>query len=101
MSLLEYMIIFFIALPIFLVWGWCIVQIVARPDLRVLAKAGWIAAIILLPIIGLVAYFMMSARKGPVDDTEEWEDRSAEEIEDEVYRSTHMTATQRTDKLFR
>jgi heme/copper-type cytochrome/quinol oxidase subunit 2 len=101
MSFLEYMLLFFVALPIVVIWGWCLVQIVARPDLRVWKKVLWIAAVILLPIIGLVAYFLTAARRGPVDDTDEWEDRSAEEIEKEVYLSTHATAVQRTDDLFR
>jgi hypothetical protein len=38
---------------------------------------------------------IFSAKRGPVDDTKLWEDKSAEEIEANAYRASHMTATDR------
>lgn len=84
--------IFLVALPLMAIWIWCVIHIVARPDLRAWAKALWIIGILLLPVIGAVAYLISWKRHGPVDETKAWEGKSAEEIEEAVFHSTHMSA---------
>jgi hypothetical protein len=96
MSFLEVLIVFFVVMPLLAIWVWCLFHILARPDLSAFAKALWIVGVLLLPIIGAVAYLVSYRKRGPIDDTKEWEDKSAEEIEDEVFHSTHMTSMDRS-----
>ncbi|HWC29961.1 MAG TPA: PLD nuclease N-terminal domain-containing protein [Dehalococcoidia bacterium] len=95
MSFFMYTLIFMVVFFLAVIWVFCLVQIVARPDLRVWQKVAWIAGILVFPIVGAVAYMIFSAKRGPVDDTKLWEDKSAEEIEANAYRASHMTATDR------
>lgn len=46
-------------IPVLILWGYAIVSLVGRPDLGVGAKVLWFLAIIWLPIIGSVLYFML------------------------------------------
>jgi hypothetical protein len=101
MSTFEYLLLFFVALPLVVVWVWCLVQIVARPDMRLWEKVLWAVGILVLPVVGAIAYIVVAGKQGPVDETKEWEDKSAREIEAEVYQSSHMTTTQRFDDLFK
>ena len=48
----------FIVLPLVIVWVIGVVDIVRR-DLSLQAKAGWITIALLLPVIGVIAYFAM------------------------------------------
>jgi hypothetical protein len=77
------------------IWIWSIIQIIARPDFRVLTKVLWIAAVLFFPIVGTIVYLVYSGKRGPIDETKKWEDMSAEEIEATEYRASHMTATDR------
>ena len=86
---------FFIILPLIAVWVYCAAHIVARPDLRVWQKALWMIGILILPIIGAVAYLLMWRKHGPIDETKAWEDKSAEEIEQAVWQSENMSSTDR------
>jgi hypothetical protein len=96
MSFFGYAILFMVGFLVLAIWVWSIVQIVARPDFSVLAKALWIAAVLVFPIVGTIAYLVYSAKRGPIDETKKWEDMSAEEIEAAEYRASHMTATDRS-----
>jgi Phospholipase_D-nuclease N-terminal len=88
--------VFFIAIPLIAIWVWCVIQIVARPDLQLWGKALWIIGILVLPVIGAVAYLISSRGRAPIDETKDWEGKSAEEIEEAVFHSTHMSATDRS-----
>jgi type VI protein secretion system component VasK len=96
MSTLEYVILFFVAFILAAIWVFCLVQIIARPDLNVGAKILWALAILVFPLIGAAAYIIYSSKRGPIDETQIWEEKSAEEIEEAAYRSSHMTASDRT-----
>ena len=45
------------------VWILVAVRVVRRHDLGVGGKVGWILAILLLPVIGLFAYFLWDASR--------------------------------------
>ena len=46
-------------IPVLLLWGYAIVSLVGRRDLGVGAKLLWLLAILVVPIIGSVLYFML------------------------------------------
>lgn len=52
------MLFFFIWVPVVLMWMFAIVDLFMRPDLSGWGKAGWLLAIVLLPILGTVLYFV-------------------------------------------
>jgi hypothetical protein len=95
MSFLGYAILFMVGFLVIAIWAWSIVQIVARPDFSVPAKALWIAGVLILPVIGTIVYLVYSAKRGPIDETKKWEDMSPEEIREAEYRASHMTTTDR------
>jgi phospholipase D-like protein len=97
MSFWEVTIFLFVVIPLLAIWVFCLFHIVARPDLKVWAKVLWLVGILVLPIIGAVAYLIAWKKHGPIDDTKEWEDKSARDIEDEMFRSTHMTSADRSE----
>lgn len=52
----------FAALVAFLVaWGVAALSVLRRGDLGVLAKAIWIVAMLVLPLLGLLAYYLWQA----------------------------------------
>jgi Phospholipase_D-nuclease N-terminal len=79
--------VFFVLVPLVAIWVFCVINIVGRPDMKFWTKALWIIGILVLPIIGAVAFLIYLSKRGPVDETKEWEGRSAEEIEDAVFQS--------------
>ena len=96
MSSVTYMLIaFFVILPLVAIWCYCLFHIVARPDLKLWQKFAWGAGILVLPIIGAIAYLIAWKQHGPIDDTALWEDKSAEEIEEAVWQSENMTSGDR------
>jgi len=52
-------------IPVVLLWGYAIVSLIGRRDLGIGARLLWLLAILLLPIIGSVLYFML--RPAPQD----------------------------------
>ena len=53
-----------VTLAVFLfVWALVAVRIVRRNDLGVLGKVLWIVGILVIPILGLLAYFMWDASR--------------------------------------
>ncbi len=48
----------FIYIPLVAMWIFGLADVFRRPDLSGLTKVAWVLAIIWLPIIGLVAYFI-------------------------------------------
>jgi hypothetical protein len=69
----------FIILPLLIIWGIAIYDILRRPLPRQ-TKAAWVLIVVLLPVIGTIAYFVlrkpseeeirlkMQADADPVDD---------------------------------
>jgi hypothetical protein len=52
-------------IPVVLLWGYAIVSLIGRHDLGLGIKLVWLLAILFLPIIGSVLYFMV--RPAPQD----------------------------------
>jgi hypothetical protein len=52
-------------IPVVLLWGYAIISLIGRHDLGIGMKLVWLLAILLLPIIGSVLYFML--RPAPQD----------------------------------
>ena len=46
-------------IPVLILWGYAIVSLVGRPDLGIGAKLLWLLAIVVLPLIGSILYFML------------------------------------------
>ena len=56
----------FAALVAFLfVWFLVAVRIIRRNDIGVLGKVLWIIAILVIPLVGLLAYFLWDAARPP------------------------------------
>ncbi|MFO7571599.1 MAG: PLDc N-terminal domain-containing protein [Gaiellaceae bacterium] len=52
----------FAALVTFLVaWGFAVLSVVRRGDLGVLGKGLWIVAMLVIPLFGLLAYYLWQA----------------------------------------
>jgi hypothetical protein len=45
------------------VWALVAVRIVRRPDLSVLGKVAWIVVILVIPLVGLLVYFLWDASR--------------------------------------
>jgi hypothetical protein len=53
-----------VTLAVFLfVWALVAVRIIRRDDLSALGKAVWIVAILVVPLVGLLVYFIWDAAK--------------------------------------
>ena len=52
------MLIFFIIIPLLMIWLFAIVDLFMRPDLSGVAKALWLVGIVILPLIGTLVYFV-------------------------------------------
>ena len=46
-------------IPVLILWGYAIVSLVGRRDLGIGAKLLWLLAILALPLIGSILYFML------------------------------------------
>jgi type VI protein secretion system component VasK len=99
MSFIAYALLVFVVLALVAVWFWCLVQIVARPDMSFWAKALWIVGILVLPVVGAIAFLIYFRKLGPVNDTKEWDEKSAEEIEQQVFRSENIAGSERMDRI--
>jgi hypothetical protein len=49
---------FFIGIPLLVIWAIAIVDIIRR-DIPTGTKAAWILVVLILPVIGTIAYFVM------------------------------------------
>lgn len=58
MSFWELMMIVLVVIPLILLWVFTLVDIFKRQDLSGLAKALWAIAILFLPLIGMIVYFV-------------------------------------------
>jgi hypothetical protein len=46
-------------IPVAILWGYAIISLIGRRDLGIGAKLLWLLAILVLPVIGSIVYFMM------------------------------------------
>jgi hypothetical protein len=46
-------------IPVLILWGYAIVSLIGRRDLGIGGKLLWLLAILVLPIIGSILYFML------------------------------------------
>lgn len=99
MSPLVYsLLIIFVILPLMAIWVFCLFHIVARPDLKVWQKVLWAVGVFVFPLVGAIAYLYAWKKRGPIDETRKYESMSAEEIEDAMWRSQHMTSSDRIER---
>jgi hypothetical protein len=52
----------FIGVPALLIWIWALVDAVRNADLSTLERAAWIAAVLVLPGVGALAYIAIPGR---------------------------------------
>lgn len=46
-------------IPVLILWGYALASLIGRPDLTLVAKLLWLVGILVLPILGSTAYFML------------------------------------------
>jgi hypothetical protein len=69
MSFWELMMIVLVVIPLILLWVFTLVDLFKRHDLSGLAKALWAIAILFLPLIGMIVYFV-TRPPTPIDQSE-------------------------------
>lgn len=52
------LVVMFIVIPLLMIWGFTVVDLFTRPDLRGISKVLWLFGIVFFPIIGTIAYFL-------------------------------------------
>jgi Phospholipase_D-nuclease N-terminal len=57
-----------IFIPLVMIWAFALIDLFRRPDLSGLAKALWVIAILLLPLLGMLIYFIT---RQPLPEEEE------------------------------
>ena len=67
---------FVVAIPVYLLIGYTIFDIVRRSDLAGLRKALWIGAVVVLPVIGTLLYLLARPFADPAHVTRRGNDRS-------------------------
>ena len=58
----EFLLIMAICLPITALWVGCIIDIIARPDIRGISKALWLLLVLFLPLFGSLIYVIVRPR---------------------------------------
>ena len=58
-SAAQWILLLLFVIPVLILWGYAIVSLIGRHDLGIGAKLLWLLAILVLPIIGSVLYFML------------------------------------------
>jgi hypothetical protein len=48
----------FIVVPLFMIWGFTIADLFMRPDMHGFTKAVWLFGIIFFPVLGTILYFL-------------------------------------------
>jgi hypothetical protein len=55
----QWVLLLVFVIPVVILWGYAIVSLVGRHDLGAGPKLVWLVAILVLPVIGSVLYFML------------------------------------------
>ena len=59
METFWYMFFFFlVAVPLMVTWLGCVIDVVARPNMGVFAKALWVIAMLVFPFVGCIVYLI-------------------------------------------
>lgn len=58
-SAVQWILLIGFLIPIAILWGYALVSLVRRPDLGVGGKLLWLLAILVVPILGAITYFML------------------------------------------
>jgi hypothetical protein len=77
MSFWQLIFVLLIFIPIILLWVFSLVDIFKRPDLSGAAKALWAIAILFLPLIGMIVYFV-TRPPTPIDQSAQTASAQAE-----------------------
>lgn len=67
---------FVVAIPVYLLIGYTVIDIVHRSDLAGLRKALWIAAVVVLPVAGTLIYLLARPFEDPAHLTRRGNDRT-------------------------
>jgi len=86
MEFWEWLVVFFIYIPLMMVWIFTLVDIFQRPNLSGWAKALWVIFVLFLPLLGMLIYFI--AR--PVTERDVENARQVRENQ-EYYRTAQAT----------
>jgi hypothetical protein len=54
----DWFFLFFIFIPLTVAWVYTAVDIFMRPDVSWLGKFGWLVFILVLPLLGMLVYFV-------------------------------------------
>jgi hypothetical protein len=65
MTFWQVFIMLIIFVPLIMLWIFTLVDLFQRPDLSGIAKALWAIAIVLLPLIGMLVYFILRDSEAP------------------------------------
>jgi hypothetical protein len=63
----DVMFLFFIWIPLVMIWFFAIFDVFARRDLTGWSKALWLLAIIIIPWFGTLVYLLVRPREAPAD----------------------------------
>lgn len=58
-SAMQWVLLIGFLIPVAILWGYALVSLLRRPDLTVGPKLLWLLAILVMPIIGALVYFML------------------------------------------
>lgn len=67
---------FVVAVPVYLLIGYSIVDIVRRTDLTAARKALWVVAVVVLPVVGTFLYLLARPFRDPAHSTMRGNDRT-------------------------
>ena len=65
MTFWELFVILMIFVPLIMLWVFTLVDVFQRPDLSGVAKGLWAIAVVLLPLIAMLIYFIMRDTESP------------------------------------
>ena len=65
MTFWQLFVILMIFIPLIMLWVFTLVDLFQRPDLSGVAKALWAIAVVLLPLIAMLVYFIMRDTEAP------------------------------------
>ena len=68
MTFWQVFLVLMIFIPLVMLWVFTLVDLFQRADLTGIAKALWAIAIVLLPLIGMLVYFLLRESQTPAAD---------------------------------
>ncbi|MEA2009375.1 MAG: SHOCT domain-containing protein [Actinomycetota bacterium] len=68
MTFWQIFLILAIFVPLIMLWVFTLVDVFQRPDLSGIAKALWAIAVVLLPLVGMLVYFILRDSETPAVD---------------------------------